>query len=93
VFSIQGRHQKLRLESIDNLELLEESGAREQIQQYPIEGQCRQPAFTQLSHADLWDEPGAWVRMWIPFEEAVNVLDSAAPRKIAAPSSTCETFH
>src|SRR5215469_2656038 len=74
VLSLKGTQDTLGVPSVDNLELLEQSGMVEQIEQNTLERQRLQFALTQLRHGDLRDQGGRGVEFGISVIESVHVL-------------------
>src|SRR5215813_9976147 len=75
VLPFQGPQDALGLAPIDDLELLEQPGMVEQIEQNTFERQRLERALPELGGGDLWDKIGRRVVFGIPVVQSVHVLD------------------
>ena len=65
----------MRLEPVDDLELLHLAGAGKKIGQHPVKRQGRQLACLELRHRDVLDEGSLRVGFGVSLVETIDVLD------------------
>jgi hypothetical protein len=75
MFAAQSRLQQFRLQAVDDLKALAQTGARQQLDQHAVKRQRWQVAFLQLGHGDVLDEGSARVGFGVLLVQAIYIFD------------------
>src|SRR6266516_2967162 len=75
VFAAQRWLQQMRVEPVNDLELLHLAGAGKKIDERPVERQGRQLARLELRHRDVLDEGSLRVSLGVRLVETIDILD------------------